>query len=246
MQELRENKPFCALYLAVVAVVVTTVVGSGCQQLGPAWMSHPFAGAVPQYKSEYGPTPSQRVVGLQQLASRAGEMSDADAARTAQELTEAYQHESDPILRRAIVETLGTLKGRHNDEALHLALSDPVASVRVAACEAWAKRGDVASAAVLHERLTTDSDPDVRRNAIRALAQCQTPDTIQYLATALDDRDPALQVTAMETMRHLAGQDLGNDVNAWRQYAASQRRSSAAATSPPVGSTVGHSAGPVQ
>jgi hypothetical protein len=48
----------------------------------------------------------------------------------------------------------------------------------------------------------------------------KTPAAISSLAAALKDRDPAMQYAGVEAMKKVTGEELGNDVEAWRQYAA--------------------------
>jgi hypothetical protein len=39
------------------------------------------------------------------------------------------------------------------------------------------------------------------------------------LARALEDADPAVQYRAVASLKKVSGRDLGNDVNAWREWA---------------------------
>ena len=43
---------------------------------------------------------------------------------------------------------------------------------------------------------------------------------IPVLARALEDGDPAVQYRAVASLKQVSGRDLGNDVNAWREWAA--------------------------
>ena len=45
------------------------------------------------------------------------------------------------------------------------------------------------------------------------------PEAVLGLSAAIKDRDPALQYAGVQAMKSASGQDLGNDVEAWRQYA---------------------------
>jgi hypothetical protein len=47
----------------------------------------------------------------------------------------------------------------------------------------------------------------------------KTKQSVAGLAAALKDRDPAMQYAGVEAMKQVADEDLGNDVQAWRQYA---------------------------
>lgn len=232
MQELRDNKTCCAMYVTIVIAVVASAMGVGCQQIRETW-SVPFTSQPPAYKQAYGPTPRQRTEALKQLAERAKQLTPDELLTTGAELTETLKNERDPHIRRAIVQTLGALPGNSADEALHQALNDPVATVRGAACEAWATRPNANQVLpLLNERLAMDRDPDVRMAAIRAMSRFESPQTVLLLTGALDDPDPALKMTAIESLRQVSGQDFGSDVEAWRQFAAKQQVTSGQQTHP--------------
>jgi HEAT repeat protein len=71
---------------------------------------------------------------------------------------------------------------------------------------------------VLRERLASDSDVDVRLAAAESLGTIRDPASMAALAAALDDRDPAMQHRAVQSLRQIAPNDLGNDADRWRQY----------------------------
>ena len=60
---------------------------------------------------------------------------------------------------------------------------------------------------------------DVRMAATKALGKMKSPEAIQGLAVALEDRDPAMQYVAVESMKTVTGKDYGPNVEAWRQVA---------------------------
>jgi HEAT repeat protein len=99
-----------------------------------------------------------------------------------------------------------------------MALSDSAPTVRVAACRALGQIPAPEAQAALLEALNSDTDIDVRLAAADALKNFPNRQTIDGLAVALDDRDPALQYRAMQTLSEVTGQSLGNSVAAWRQY----------------------------
>src|SRR5207244_3209345 len=98
-------------------------------------------------------------------------------------------------------------------------LKDPERDVRVACCEAWSKRPGAESTRILAEALSTDTDHDVRIAAVKGLSGSGEKEAVKALAVALEDPDPAMQYCAVASMRDVTGQDLGNDVNAWRELA---------------------------
>ena len=54
--------------------------------------------------------------------------------------------------------------------------------------------------------------------AARGLASYRGPAAERALAIALDDKDPALQYRAMQSLREISDRDYGNNAVAWREY----------------------------
>ena len=67
--------------------------------------------------------------------------------------------------------------------------------------------------------LNGDVDQDVRLAAARALGQTHEQVAITALASALEDKSVAMQRRAVLSLQQITAQDLGNDVNKWREYA---------------------------
>jgi HEAT repeat protein len=107
-------------------------------------------------------------------------------------------------------------------EVLVAGLADEHVAVRVACCRELGERKDAASVASLAKSLRVDEEMEVRQAAARALGAIKTPESMQALVVALDDRDPALQFVGVEAMKSVSGQDYGGDVAAWRMLAAGQ------------------------
>jgi HEAT repeat protein len=141
----------------------------------------------------------------------------------AQQLAGDFQHEQDPLIRAQIIRTLAVYPGPVSDSVLHQAVKDPDNDVRTADCDSWGQRGNAEAASVLVGILNSDTDHDVRIAAVRALAHTHQQVAITALAGALEDKDPAMQYCAVVSLRDVTGQDLGNDVNQWRQYAKDNR-----------------------
>jgi HEAT repeat protein len=70
--------------------------------------------------------------------------------------------------------------------------------------------------------LRADEDIDVRLAAADALGKIKSPEAMQALSVALEDRDPAMQYAGVQSMKSISGKDYGPDVQAWRQVAAGQ------------------------
>lgn len=75
---------------------------------------------------------------------------------------------------------------------------------------------------LLGERFLKDAELDVRLSAIRTLGSLRDKAAIPTLAKALEDPDPAVQYRAVASLKQVSGRDLGDDVNAWREWALDQ------------------------
>ena len=66
--------------------------------------------------------------------------------------------------------------------------------------------------------LTSDVSHDVRLASARALGKIKDQRAVAALGDALADSDPAMQYRAVLSLKEITGQDLGNNVDRWRQY----------------------------
>lgn len=164
------------------------------------------------------PVPYEQIQRLRQLAKEASSSDAEQRARVAAELSQAIRTEEDPGIRAEIVRTLAKYPTPAADAVLRGAIHDLQAEVREAACEAWATRGGPEAVGVLCGALDGDVDVDVRLAAARALGRLKDPRAVAALGGVLEDKDPAMQYRAVESLRRITGKDLGNDVNRWRQY----------------------------
>ncbi len=164
------------------------------------------------------PAPAERIAVLRRMRQKAAWAEPIEQERIASELATALQTESDPLIRIEMVRALAGYRTGTAASALETALHDSDPNVRIAACEAWAKRDDPRAAAKLSEVVSSDLDMDVRLAAVEALGDTRDPAAVAALGEALEDRDPAMQYRAVRSLRKVTEEDLGNDVNRWRQY----------------------------
>jgi HEAT repeat protein len=186
----------------------------GCADL-PAWV--PFQGP----RSDTVPgvvTPAEKIANLKKLASSAATSDQKSKHQVVEQLVTSIRSESDPLIRVEIIHTLGDYPDPAADSVLKAALNDPDLDVRVAACEAWGKRGDAQAAGLLVPLLSGDVSRDVRLAAARALGKIKDPQAVTALGDMLVDSDPALQYRAVMSLKEITGKDLGNNVDRWREY----------------------------
>lgn len=164
-------------------------------------------------------TPAKRVERLRSMASQAGGKSASEQESIALDLAAQIKSEEDPVIREELVRTIAAYSTPTSRAVQMAALKDFEPAVRIAACEKLAVAGDEEVATALADLVQNDSDIDVRIAATKGLGQLKGPAVVPALAVALDDNDPALQHRAMQSLKATSGQDFGNDVSAWRQFA---------------------------
>jgi HEAT repeat protein len=200
-----------------MAALILALLGTAL----PGCNSLPFAGKVSDTVPGITP-PSQRIADLKKLATGAVPKDPADRERIASELAATCPRETDPLIRAATVAALGAYPGPAALAALAGAAKDSEPGVRIAVCKALARQRGPEATAMLRQVFAGDVDVDVRLAAARALGETRDPAAVATLGAALEDRDPAMQYRAVGSLRKVAPQDLGNDVERWRQYVEGQ------------------------
>jgi HEAT repeat protein len=202
-----------ALDKRLLPLICWVIMAGGCAHPGP-WFHQPTPDIVAGVVS-----PTQRIADLREIAKNADAKTPAEKDQIAAQLAGDIQKEPDPLIRAEIVRTLMKFPGAAADTIFRAAVNDSDNDVRAIACEAWGTRATPEAATVLATVLNGDVDHDVRMAAARGLGQTHEQVAIGALALALDDKDPAMQYRAVLSLQKVTGQDLGNDVNKWREFA---------------------------
>lgn len=180
----------------------------------PAW--GPFA-----EKNTSGiQTPGERMLELREMAASGKSRTADERMRIAGELAQSLAKEEDPLVRCELVRAIGAHACPTAAECLRQTMQDPDPDVRIASCEAWGSVGGPEAVASLSGLVNGDENFDVRMAAVKALGITGESAAVPALAPALEDNDPAMQVVAVRSLKSVSGRDFGNDVNAWREYAA--------------------------
>jgi hypothetical protein len=127
----------------------------------------------------------------------------------------------DPILlmRLHALKLITSLDCPKTAETLSIAASDPSSDIRIATVKALERIPGEDSIYLLQEILANDTDDDVRIASARALGNFQGQASVRALSVALEDRNPALQISATESLMRTTGQhSIGRDVSAWQRY----------------------------
>lgn len=181
----------------------------GCQT-GPR-----LAGLNPFYSPERTTlvTPAQRIAAIRASAAQSTGVDSPEQQAIVTKLIEPLANEPDPLVRQATLEATGAFATPLATRALVAGLQDTDAHVRQTCCTQLGRRSGQAIIGPLTAVARSDDDFDVRVAATRALGQ--TDSTGKELVALLKDRDPAMQLAAVEAMRQLTGRDLGGDVAAY-------------------------------
>jgi len=172
-------------------------------------------------------SPAERMAALEAIRQRAGSAGPDESQQTSAQLAAAYQDETDPAIRAAIVRAGAGYPTEAARNMLETALADPDADVRIAACRALGQKADADAVRMLGGALQSDVDTDVRLAAVAALGSTGHSSAVPLLGQALEERDPAMQYEAVQALRSVTGEDLGNNVNHWRQFVQGERPPSA-------------------
>lgn len=200
--------------------LLLTSLLTGCAE-GPLWRLGTLSPWIQKKWAEeekYGKPLYQRRAEVRKLGSHARNMPDEDQQRISQQLADIVKNEPVILLRIEAIRALGSFRTTTAAQTLHAAITDGDAEVRIAACQAWQRRGDQEALDTLRGVVGSDTDIDVRLAATRSLGAFRSPDAIQALGLALDDGDPALQNRAMESLKLVSGKDYGNDTASWREF----------------------------
>ncbi len=174
-----------------------------------------------QWESDeaYHPTLHRQLAEVNALRDAASTLTPQQQRHWCGEMQHILSTHTNPLLRAAAIDVLAEFSVPEAAEGLRLGLKDGDSTVRRAACVAWSKRGNQEAIERLSETLGSDTDPDVRIEAARALGQFRDPIAYRALGLALDDKDPALQYRAVESLKQASGKDFGNNLDAWQRFA---------------------------
>lgn len=204
--------PFRGAFLVLLASVML----AGCASWSP-WKRREKAA---RDQEKYGFTADTRIKKLAERSKAVKSESAQSQLEFTQDLVRMMLEEHDPRVRGRILETAADYETAAATAICKGALQDPSEMVRMKACDVWAKRGGEEAVQLLATRFQTDSELDVRLRALKMLGELKDKQAIPVLARALEDADPAVQYRAVASLKQVSGRDLGNDVNAWRDWAA--------------------------
>ncbi len=207
--------PITPRALQAIGAAVILASTAGCA----GWLPWGSGETTEKQIARYGYTADQRIAALTKEAQEASEAGSTAEIRFSQGLIQTLLEEHDPRVRCSILEIAADFDTPAANAICEGGLRDPDPRVRMTACDVCGMRGKEAIP-LLASCMETDEEIDVRLRAVRALGETGNDAAIAVLAIALEDPDPAVQYRAVDSLRQVSGRDLGNDVNAWRAWAA--------------------------
>ncbi len=161
----------------------------------------------------------RKVADLVELRTKAPKMSPAEREETSAHLAARFREEKSAALRSEFIRTLAVFRTASAQQALAAGLTDEVAGVRVLACKALGEMPSAEGFQALSHAITNDTDLDVRIAAAQQLGKFRSFEAPKALRPALDDRDPALQVAAMQSLEAVDGHtEYRRNVAVWREH----------------------------
>jgi len=197
-------------------VVLPAIAAGGCA----GWLPWKKSEKLARVEEKYGPSADTRIKRLAERSQLVKKDSEEKRIDFTQDLVRMMLQEHDPRVRCSILTTAADYETAAATAICKGALEDPDERVRTEACRVWSKRGGDEAVELLATRFRTDPELDVRLQALRMLGELKDKGAIPVLARALEDGDPAVQYRAVASLKQVSGRDLGNDVNAWREWAA--------------------------
>ena len=205
----------CPFSHGVCLALLASLMLAGCASWSP-WKQREKAA---RDQEKYGYTADTRIKKLAERSKVAKSESSQGQIDFTQDLVRMMLEEHDPRVRSRILETAAEYDTAAATAICKGALQDPNEMVRIRACDVWGKRGGDEAVQLLATRFQTDAELDVRLRALKMLGELKDKQAIPVLARALEDGDPAVQYRAVASLKKVSGRDLGNDVNAWREWA---------------------------
>ena len=170
---------------------------------------------------ELGVTDYQRREELAALSESIATMPAERQQVWVEQLTAMLENDQNPEMRRLAIQTAGNMNAVPTLELIEKGLDDDSFKVRMEACRALSSQATLASdqsteaARMLASTVGTETNDDVRRAAISALANHKSPFVIDSLKTALRDRNPATQTLVIDSLRGATGENYGDDPQVW-------------------------------
>ncbi len=206
--------------LMLVLVIGFLYQLSGCAE-GPLWRAgryNPWVRSQWAEEEKIADTLFTRKRRMEQVVAQATNASIDVQEEAALALSDIIFRDKVLLMRLHAVKLLGRLNCPTAVETLAKASRDNDRDIRLAAITAWKKVSPESAVPQLQEMIGSDTDIDVRLAATEALGNFPGRSSVEALSLSLNDRDPALQVRAAESLQRVTGEPLGRNIVAWQDY----------------------------
>lgn len=163
------------------------------------------------------PLPAEQAKKIRELGQAAKTIPDDRQDHYAGILYKLIQESPDPLIRREAVIAVGNYRSQVVVQALKHASSDSDRDVRQAVCQAWVQYNGEESVPQLIEILATESDIDIRMDAIEMLGTMKDKRAVTAMIAPLSTPDPALQHYTMKALQKITGYN-SDDPHQWLAY----------------------------
>ena len=217
-------------------LVFVAVCLCGCAE-GQFWKTGKYAPWVQERwaaEEEIADTLFARKARMSQAVASVANAPVEQQQQVATKLSEVILRDPVLLLRLHSLKLITSLNCPKTLETLTVSASDPSSEIRIATVKALEKIGSTDALYQLQEVVANDSDDDVRIAATKALGSFRGQQSVQALAIALTDRNPALQICATESLAQATGNhEIGRDVVKWRNLVQQKQGSSAGSGTKP-------------
>lgn len=204
------------------ALVLLVVPSIGCvtgfeTDLGQYWPTNRSGW---KKDEQLAPTFQTQIARMQSLRKEVGRLPQPQQQKITSDMSGLVSNSPNALLRAEAVAILAEIPSPEATQALRVAFNDKDVDVRIAGCRAWGRRGDAEALQMLSSVVEHDEDLDVRLAATEELSNFKHWDAVRALGLALDDKNPALQHRAVQSLKEVSGESYGDNVPAWREYVA--------------------------
>jgi HEAT repeat protein len=207
------------IHLVAGATLLSVLLGCADGPLPEMRALNPWARKQWAEDEQRTTTYHRKVADLAALRQKARTMAPAERDDTATHLAARLKEEKSPVLRAEFVRTLAEFSSPIAREAILASTTDDDTTVRVLAYKSLSRTPTPEGFQALSAAVTSDPDLDVRIVAVRELGKFRGFEAAKALRPALDERDPALQLAAMQSLESLDGHtDYRRNVAVWREH----------------------------
>lgn len=213
------NQKYSLVALRLLLIAMTCTVLGGCHD-GPMYglkTMNPYYTMWAWKKDEaLGVTDHERLSQIRSLSGQIAEMPEKEQDFWADHLERIIDTDPSPEMRFHAVHAASGLKSSQKSlNLIEKGLGDESIKVQTACCQSLGVRKEPEAVQMLAQTLGSTTEIDVKHSAIAALKNHKGAMPTNALRVILEEQDPATVYLAMDSLRDVMDQDLGNDPKTW-------------------------------